>query len=430
MNAPVNLDTIVLNQDQENALNGFVAFLCDPNEHVFVLEGYSGTGKTTLIRVLMDRLESYIQATKLIWPGYPDYVVQLTATTNKAAETFGKITGQDVRTVQSFLDLRLDTDFKTGNKKLVPKRQNNPKIGYLLFIDEASYIDPLLLGYIFSETQNCKIVLMGDRAQLLAPKCFTAPAFNAGFKGAMLSETMRQLVNGIPQANPITDLATMFRHTVNGADWPKFKPDGQFVQYMDRSDFEDAIIAEFTRPGWSYHDSKVLAFTNNCVIAYNNAIRSHVAGDPKLQPGDYAENNSYISLVAGGGLRASIKTDELVYISEIEEDSDHLGVSGNWVTVNHTVRVFHPHNRKDKQAFLNANRNAGHWKNVQDAETWIDLRAVFAQTVNKAQGSTYGTVFIDLDNIATCTHGNQIARMMYVGVSRATTRVVLTGDLV
>lgn len=429
MNAPVNLDTIVLNRDQENALNGFVGFLCDPKETVFVLEGFSGTGKTTLVRVLMDRLESYIQATKLIWPGYPDYTLQLTATTNKAAETFGKITGQEVRTVQSFLDLKLDTDFRTGNKTLVPKKYDNPKCGYLLFVDEASYIDHRLLGYIFSETKDCKIVLMGDPAQLLAPKCFEAPAFKAGFKGAMLSETMRQLVNGVPQANPITDLATMFRHTVNGAEWPQFKPDGQYVQYMNRSDFEDAIIAEFTRPNWAYHDSKVLAFTNNCVIAYNNAIRNQVAGDPKLQPGDYAENNSFISVGSTGG-KVSLKTDQLVYITDIEEDTEHCGVMGNWVTVDYKMRVFHPHDRRDKQKFLSTNRAAGHWKNVTEAEGWIDLRAVFAQTVNKAQGSTYGTVFIDLDNIATCTHGSQIARMMYVGISRATTKVVLTGDLV
>lgn len=429
MSAPANLDTIVLSNDQSNALDKFVAFLCDPHETVFVLEGYSGTGKTTLIRVLMDRLEKFIQATKLIWPGYPDYAVQLTATTNKAADTFSQVTGQDVRTIHSFLELRLHTDYKSGAKMLVPKRENDPKIGYMLFIDEASYINPELMGLIFSQTRNCKIVLMGDPAQLLAPKCFVAPAFQAGFKGAMLSEVMRQQVNGVPQTNPITELATLFRHTVNGQGWPKFKPDGQYVEYLQRSDFEDAIIDEFTRPEWEYHDSKVLAFTNACVISYNNAIRGKVAGDPKLQPGDYAENNSFI-LVGAAGSKSSIKTDELVYISAIEPDSEHCGIMGNWVTVNYDTRVFHPHSRKAKQQFINEERAAGRFKNVQEAENWIDLRAVFAQTVNKAQGSTYKKVFIDLDNIRTCNFPNQMARMLYVAVSRATTKVYLTGDLV
>jgi ATP-dependent exoDNAse (exonuclease V) alpha subunit len=63
-------------------------------------------------------------------------------------------------------------------------------------------------------------------------------------------------------------------------------------------------------------------------------------------------------------------------------------------------------------------------------ENWIDLRAAYAQTVNKSQGSTYDRVFIDLDDIRRCNSGDQIARMLYVAVSRAREQVFLTGDLV
>lgn len=61
---------------------------------------------------------------------------------------------------------------------------------------------------------------------------------------------------------------------------------------------------------------------------------------------------------------------------------------------------------------------------------WIDLRAAYACTINKAQGSTYDKVFIDLDDIKKCNSGNQIARMLYVGVSRARLIVYLCGDLI
>jgi ATP-dependent exoDNAse (exonuclease V) alpha subunit len=63
-------------------------------------------------------------------------------------------------------------------------------------------------------------------------------------------------------------------------------------------------------------------------------------------------------------------------------------------------------------------------------QSWIDLRAAYAQTINKSQGSTYDKVFIDLDNVSRCHVGDQIARMMYVGVSRARSQVIFTGDLV
>lgn len=421
----VNLDTIVLNDDQTNALDKFVQFLCDPNSHVFVLKGYSGTGKSTLIKTLLDRLDSYVKATKALWPDYPDYRLQLTATTNKAADTFSKITGHEVRTIHSFLELTVKSDFKTGEKYLVPRQQDNYKHGYLLLIDEASYIDRNLLQLIFKQAIHCKIMLIGDPGQLLSPGSTMAPAFSAGFPEAMLSQVMRQLVDGKPKANPISDLATAFRHTVETGEWPKFRPDGQYVQYMERNDFNDAILQEFTRPGWAYHDSKVLAWTNQTCINYNNAIRNHLAGDPSLQVGDFAEVNSFISVN-----KQSLKTDQLVYISEIEPDCDLHGVPGNWVTVENSLRVFHPKSREVKKKHIALQRAAGDYHKVREAENWVDLRAVFAQTINKAQGSTYGTVFIDLDDVKKCNSGNQVARMMYVGVSRATTRVVLTGDLI
>ena len=47
---------LVLTQDQETALKAFELFLMDPVETVFVLSGYSGCGKTTLVRTLLDSL--------------------------------------------------------------------------------------------------------------------------------------------------------------------------------------------------------------------------------------------------------------------------------------------------------------------------------------------------------------------------------------
>ena len=68
---------------------------------------------------------------------------------------------------------------------------------------------------------------------------------------------------------------------------------------------------------------------------------------------------------------------------------------------------------------------------VEEAENrWVDLRAAYACTVNKSQGSTFDKVFIDIDDIARCNNGEQIARLMYVAVSRARNTVYLTGDFV
>jgi exodeoxyribonuclease V len=58
----------------------------------------------------------------------------------------------------------------------------------------------------------------------------------------------------------------------------------------------------------------------------------------------------------------------------------------------------------------------------------VDLRAVFAQTVNKSQGSTYDKVFFDLDDLKKCHNGNTLARLLYVGTSRARHQCFFVGD--
>ena len=410
---------ITLTEDQQNALGAFHNFLMDPVETVFVLRGYSGCGKSTLVRTLIDRMPGFNKTAKLINPNHKEYEIALTATTNKAAENLGSITGQGAVTIHSFLELRVSTDYRTNTTTLVP-RNADQKTGYLLFIDEASYVDKQLLGYIFKKTANCKIVFIGDPAQLTPVKSVGTPVFDANFSGAALTTVVRQA-----EGNPIVDLSTKFRHTVNTGEFFSFKPDGKHVVYMTREDFNQAIETEFTRPDWRYQDSKILAWTNKCVIGYNHFVRNLAKGDPHFQVDDYAVCNSFVSIG-----RSSIKTDQMVQINAIDSDSERYGVPGNMVCVD-GIWVFHPRNLQEWNAGIKKMRAADNFGAVSEMESqWIDLRAAYACTINKAQGSTFDRVFVDLDDIRRCNSGDQIARMLYVGVSRARTQVFLTGDLV
>ena len=58
-----------------------------------------------------------------------------------------------------------------------------------------------------------------------------------------------------------------------------------------------------------------------------------------------------------------------------------------------------------------------------------DLRYTYASTINKAQGSTYDTVYIDLNDLAKCNDRDLQLRLLYVAVSRARHKVVFTGDI-
>lgn len=410
---------ITLTEDQQNALESFHNFLMDPIETVFVLRGYSGCGKSTLVRTLIDRMPAFNKTARLINPEHKEYEIALTATTNKAAENLGSITGQGAITIHSFLGLRVQTDYRTNTTTLIP-RTSEQKENYLLFIDEASYVDKQLLSFIFKMTKNCKVVFIGDPAQLTPVKATSTPVFDANFSGAALTTVVRQA-----EGNPIVDLSTKFRHTVNTGEFFSFTPDGHHVQYLERDAFNEAIKAEFTRPDWRYQDSKILAWTNKCVINYNHFVRNHVKGDPHFQVDDYAVCNSFVTVG-----RSSIKTDQMVQINAIEADSVRYEVPGNMMCID-GIWLFHPKSLQEWNAGIKRMRAADNFGAVSEMESqWIDLRAAYACTINKAQGSTFDRVFVDLDDIRRCNSGDQIARMLYVGVSRARTQVFLTGDLV
>ena len=410
---------ITLTEDQQKAMNAFQQFLFDPTETVFVLSGYSGCGKSTLVRTLLDKLPAFMKTVKLINPSQKDYEVALTATTNKAAENLARITGGSATTIHSFLSLRVNTDYKTGVTTLTP-RNWHPVENYLLFIDEASYIDSKLLELIFKLTNKCKIVFVGDPAQLTPVKGSTTPVFGANFNGAALTQVVRQA-----EGNPIVDLSTKFRHTVNTGEFFSFKPDGHHIQHLNEMDFHQAIINEFARPDWSYADSKILAWTNKKVIAYNQFVRNQVKGSPDFHVGDYAVCNSYVQLGKTG-----IKTDELVEITDIGGWTEMHEVKGRFFELNGTTQVFFPNSLEEVAARIKKAKAADHFHLVATIEnTWIDLRAAYACTINKSQGSTFDKVFIDLSDVSRCNSGDQIARMLYVAVSRARSQVFLTGDL-
>lgn len=415
------MQTITLTDDQQKALDAFHQFLLDPVDTTFVLRGYSGCGKSTLVRTIIDQVPNFFAAAKLLNPNQKEYQVELTATTNKAAENLAEITGSTAGTIHSFLELRVSTDYRTNITTLAP-RNMTPKENYLLFIDEASYVDKQLLRWIFQLTKNCKIVFVGDPAQLTPVKASGTPVFDLNSSGAALTQVVRQA-----EGNPIVDLSTKFRETVNTGEFFSFTPDGQHVQYMDREAFDAAIQAEFTRKDWRYKDSKILAWTNKRVIVYNNMVSAQVSGDPDFQVGDYAVCNSFCTPPKG----ASIKTDQMVQITGIGPDTTEHGVLGNWINMDYALRAFHPKTLQSKKDAIRDARLKDQFNVVAEIEQqWIDLRAAYACTINKAQGSTFDRVFIDLDDIRRCNSGDQIARMLYVAVSRARHQVYLTGDLV
>lgn len=409
---------ITLSPGQSAALSAFMSFLLDPDQPVFVLAGYAGTGKSTLVKHLLDSIPNIMKTIHMVNPKFMNMSVEVTATTNKAADVLGRMTGYPVTTIHSFLGLSVHKDYTTGQTTLVD-RQRKEFHNTLVFIDEASFIDSKLLETICIKLMKCKIVFIGDPAQLTPVKATHTPVFNAKFPTASLTEVMRQAAG-----NPIIALATKFRETVNTGKFFQFTPDNAAIKWLNTEDFKAEVDKEFLDPTWHYNRSKILAWTNKRVQQYNQYVAEQVKTTAEFQEGDFCVNNQHISI---GNFR--LATDEIVFISRLLGKTTMHGITGTNVEVNHQVTVFVPDSWKEVKKKILMWRELQEYNLIAMADKWADLRAMYACTVNKSQGSTFDRVFIDLSDIAKCNNGNTIARMLYVAVTRARHEVILTGDI-
>lgn len=414
-------DVIVLSEGQQQAEADFTKFVISPSQKVMVLEGYPGTGKSTLVRMLLGQLPKLVETLKLLLPNDPVYEIALTATTNKAAEALAGITGQPVKTIHSHLGLTVITDYKTGITSLEATGREGPASYQILVIDEASMVDWELLKLIQENTHKCKIMYIGDPYQLLAVNCAVAPVFTRGYPTAKLTEPVRQ-----PKDSVIIPACADLRRTIDGHGWSKMPVDGNTIIRLDRNDFDQAVVAEFTRKNWHYNDSKVLVWRNAAVLRYNNGLNKMMTGVPSFAVGDYAVVNRRVTKGRG-----NLKTDQIVLITGIIEGEEQFGVPGRTIELNHYISFFMPVSLEAKNERVKQGQaRTDEYKILQTIDNeWIDLRANFAQTINKSQGSTYNQVFIDLNDINACRNMNNVARMLHVGISRARFRVTFTGNI-
>ena len=415
------------NEGQQQAAEAFFKFLFTEDVG-FIISGPAGVGKTFLMSHIIDQIiPEYHQACKLMGlePMFDE--VSMTATTNKAAEVLAVATQRPTGTIHSFLNLKVQDDYDTGKSTLIKTRNwmiHNRKI---LFIDECSMIDRDLFKVLMEGTHKCKIVFVGDHNQLAPVHEKISPVYNQGYPFFELTEPMRN--NGQPA---LMEVCAQLRKTVETGEFEPIKVVPGVIDLMDETQLETEIDTHFMEQN---KEARILAFTNQRTIMYNDHIRTVRKLPDAFTAGEYLINNSAIRL---GKTQLSVE-DEITIVSvdkydkdEIVKDTflDYMEVTLKTGIGEMLYGVKLPTDRKHFLELVAYFRRAKNWERYYHLKnTYPDLRQRDAATVHKSQGSTYDTVFIDLENISTCNAVNQTARMLYVAFSRAKTRVVLYGNL-
>ena len=132
---------------------------------VSIITGGPGTGKTTIIRCILDMMSD------------KGYAIELAAPTGRAAKRMSEATECDARTIHRLLEYIPGEGFQ--------RNKDNPLIADMVIVDEMSMVDaPLMYALLQALTKGTRLVLVGDRDQLPPVGCGNV------FSDALSSETL------------------------------------------------------------------------------------------------------------------------------------------------------------------------------------------------------------------------------------------------
>lgn len=264
-----------LNQQQEEALLGLEDFIKHPSKYnnMVTLEGYAGTGKTTIISLF----DKYLQRRGRT----PIY----SAPTHRAnAVTKQNNPDAIVKTLHSLFGLSPRVDLEDGTydlRKLKTEQVRPPKdlnAGTLLIIDESSMVSEGLYEFIrtFVDEIGIKVIFIGDPAQLSPVKDTSiSPVFTR--ENATVFKLNKVERTG---DNPILEEATNLR---NGKplSYETKVINGEGVEYMSNDSRPNQVITEIVNSE-EYKKNpfyfRILSATNAMLPDANNRVREMLYG--------------------------------------------------------------------------------------------------------------------------------------------------------
>ena len=442
--------------EQLFALNILADFLLSANENsALLLKGYAGTGKTSLVGALVKTMSGLKQKSILLAP------------TGRAAKVLSNYAGQQAFTIHKKI-YRQDA-FSNDLSAFHPS--DNLHKDTLFIVDEASMISNQgidshyfgsgrllddLIHYVYSG-ENCRLMLMGDTAQLPPVMQVESPALQADIlKGynlqvdeILLTEVVRQDLN-----SGILYNATLLRESLRNNRveiYPKLTVKGfADIQMINGSELIEAISNAYSKDGLD--DTIVISRSNKRANIYNNGIRNQILyREEELSTGDrlmivknnyfWTRNNKEIDFIANG---------EIVQVLRVRNESHLYGFRFCDVTVRfqdydmeldikilldtlQTEAPALPKELNDKlfytllEDYQDISTKSGKMKKMKENPHYnvVQVKYAYAITCHKAQGGQWKNVFLDIGYMTEEMLGENFYRWLYTAMTRATDRLYL-----
>ncbi len=278
---------------QDIALQKIANFALNPKkDQLFLLKGYAGTGKTTIIGTLV----------KNLWKVKMSPV--LAAPTGRAAKVMTNYSGYQAHTIHK----KIYYPKKGSASKVEFVLQRNKHKNTIFIIDEASMISDHsqnsklfengsllddLIEYVYSG-RNCKLMFIGDTAQLPPVKLAISPALEADKLSLSFQKDVDQIeLTEVVRQNlesGILENATKLREVLADEFYESFKFNknvgGDFERLVDGYEIMDAINDAYSNLG--HEETAIIVQSNKRANIYNQQIRSRILfRESEISAGDY-----------------------------------------------------------------------------------------------------------------------------------------------
>ncbi len=423
---------------------------------VFVLRGYAGTGKTTLISALIRICELIKKKTVLMAP------------TGRAAKVLSSYSGHSASTIHRSIYRKESTKDSSSGFVINFKKVSNS----IFIVDEASMISNLdtsggyfgsgrllddLLQYVFNN-DACKLIIVGDTAQLPPVGTKLSPALDENYLEAMSFKTyVAELTEVVRQANDsgILTNATMLRDLIS-----EDKCDS--LPLLNIKDFDDVIRIsgqelineiENSYSSFGLEETKIITRSNYYANRYNQGIRAQILwkeeevsmGDLLMvtknnymelgedAPVDFIANGDVVEVKRVGAMQEiyGYRFRDLVVIfqeyPEFELDVkvvlDSLTVTGAAMPDDYHKKLYEQLS-EDYQEITDSNKR--HEAIMGDKFfNALQVKFAYAVTCHKSQGGQWKSVFIDHGVLQNAVIDVEFYRWLYTAVTRATERLYL-----
>lgn len=442
-------------QSQRVASIEMGAFLADQSGRgAFVLQGYAGTGKTTMVSSVIGVLKELGQKAVLLAP------------TGRAAKVLGKSVGAPAFTIHKKIYRQQSSKDGFGGFEL----NHNLYKDTLFVVDEASMIAndggggifgsgrllDDLLKFVFSG-KNCRVMFIGDDAQLPPVGISLSPALDPGniaahgldVYSAILTDVMRQkLGSGIlHNATLVRDI--LEKHT-DEVVLPRFQID-EFPDVFRISGTELIEELDYCYSNYGIEETLVVCRTNKRANLYNQGIRNTILfREEELAVGDYLlvmKNNYHwlkdheeINFIANGDIAEIVRINNyqslygynfadvvlrLVDYKEMEIDVklivDSLVTKGAGLSQEEQQQFFH----EVAKDYIELPTERKQFESTRENDFYnaLQVKFAYAMTCHKSQGGQWKAVFVDLGYFTDDYLSRDLLRWLYTAITRGTERL-------